>query len=645
MPSVGKRKVQEMSNFAGDPMYNYAKSFLETQQNILRESRIDYFAEPQRALAFPGNIDALKEFFVNDSVIGGVDANGNAVQTVTQEQYQDERDMMAEAFVNDIQAVKENAISGLATYNPMIGLSLPMHKYLMLNCVFAQAIPRFVAKSPSWTESIETRYMVDPTTGKKIDLANQQNQIFKFWKSANAPKEIPIALPEANSVDILNTYFGVNRIGNNLSVATHICAVAVEEYVEKGTKAITINASTGAITEAETSTDGKALVWKPWKAEFTPGYGDTGRIITSMVDLTVVDDANGTEKAIHDTLFCLQKDNMFEINSTSNVIKAVKMFARFDASTRSRKTPRVEWGEKTIFVQIPENDGITVPVTPEEVKDIGALYGINQVTKYMSMIKDVLENVKDDDIHEQLDLSYLRLDENHKMARTIDFAPRHGYYSDHLNWLKATFMNTLDQYITGLLTVLRDPNMQINIIGRPNNIRQITPIEYTYQTPSNSGPIDLDFKKTVVTSDKRVYNFISSDKLFGNDNFIILLIPKNTNRIVYRLYDYQMYISNEIRDADMPHLPALTAFQRYRFFELFGVQARLYIANPTGLREHLNNVDPIGRDLNGELYTNNDLNGAGNRHWNKDLKRNMTNEEEEAYYASLESEEGEDGNH
>jgi hypothetical protein len=145
--------------------------------------------------------------------------------------------------------------------------------------------------------------------------------------------------------------------------------------------------------------------------------------------------------------------------------------------------------------------------------------------------------------------------------------------------------------------------MQINIIGRPGLIRMITPVEYAYQTPANVGPIELDFKKTVVTSDKRVYNFISSDKLFGNDNLIVLLIPKNTNRIVYRLYDYQMYISNEIRDAENPSLPALTAFQRYKFFGFQEVQGRLMVANPSGLREHLPNVSPVGDGM----YSNNDL--------------------------------------
>ena len=196
-------------------------------------------------------------------------------------------------------------------------------------------------------------------------------------------------------------------------------------------------------------------------------------------------------------------------------------------------------------------------------------------------------------------------------------APPTNYMHTYVEYNQTVFMRQLDQIITGLLTILRDPNMQISIIGRPGIIRDLTPVEYTYTTPQSVGPVDLDFKKTVVTSDKRVYNFISSDKMWGNDNLIILLIPKNTNRIVYRLYDYQMYISNEIRDAENPQLPALTAFQRYKFFSYQSLQGRLYIANSSGLRSHLSANDTIG-----EPYTNNDL-GSVYKEWSDSEKRNV----------------------
>lgn len=607
MPCVGERKnPNAMGDFSKSPMYKYAAAFCDTQKSIMKEAQVDYAADPAKATAFPQAREALKEFYLENAVIGNS-------ETMSAEDYQDQVDMMSEAFTNDVQAVRENAVAGMNNYNPLIGLSLPMHKYLMMNCVFAQAVPRYVAKAPSWTETMETRWMVTPD-GKKIDIANQQNQIFAAWQSANKPVEVAMALPELQTTDILGTYFHVDKVSHNLSVATHISAVAVEEFVKTGDPIIEV--ADGRVTEKTADTDGKALVWKPWLAEFTPGYGEYNRNIVKPVDIMLTEDAAGTQVAFHDTIFATQRDNMFEVNSGGK-IKAIKMTARYDASTRALKTNRVEWSEQTTFVQIPESDGITVPVTPEEVKDIGALYGINQVTKYMGMIKDVLENVKDDDIKLQLDESFLRLDDDHKVAKTYDMAPPTNYMHTYVEYNQTVFMRQLDQLITGLLTILRDPNMQVSIIGRPGIIRDLTPVEYTYTTPQSVGPVDLDFKKTVVTSDKRVYNFISSDKMWGNDNLIILLIPKNTNRIIYRLYDYQMYISNEIRDAENPQLPALTAFQRYKFFGYQEVQGRLYIANSSGIRSHL-----VANDVIGEPYTNNDL-GSVYKEWSDSEKRNV----------------------
>ena len=628
MPSVGKRKEPRIGDMRHNPMYEYASRFCDVQKNILTESTVDYAFEPQRALALQGNIDALREFFIEESYVPWRDKTGNQVR-LEAEAEQDHLETMNELFINDVQAVQENAVAGLSNFNPMIGLSLPMHKYLMLNCVFAQALPRFVAKSPMWTESIETRYMISPT-GEKIDIANQQNQIYRLWKSANPPKEVILTLPEIHQKNILADEFGVTGNGHNLSVATHINGIIVRDFAKKGDDIFTVDSTTGKLKPGKATEDGVAFVCKPWKATFTPGYGEAKRIIVQPINMLVTTDGTeATQTELQDMIFASQTENLFDINSTSGQVVGVRMWCRYDASTRTRKTPRVEWGEKTLFVQIPERDGMTVPVTPEEVKDVGNLYGINQVTKYMSMIRDVFENVKDDEIKEFLDDSFERLDDDHKLARTVDFAPRRGYHSDHIEWLQKTFMNSLDRFITGLLTVLRDPNMTINILARPDIIRSITPIEYTYQSSNQAGPIELDFRKTVVTSDKRTYNFISSEKLFGNDNMIILLIPKNTNRIVYRIYDYQMYLSNEIRDSEMPHLPALTAFERWIPYELFPVQGRLHVANPSGLREHLTADDYIGRREDGELYANNAL-GDVYKHWDEEEHRNVTAEYQRA---------------
>ena len=178
-----------------------------------------------------------------------------------------------------------------------------------------------------------------------------------------------------------------------------------------------------------------------------------------------------------------------------------------------------------------------------------------------------------------------------KTYNTFDFAPRNGYALDHVEWRHKTFFDFLDSEVTKLLQVWNDPNVTISVFGDPDLIRKITPKEYTYQAPAAIGPVELTYSQTVVNaSDKRVYNLLGSDKLRSYnldekdaDQLIIILNPRNTDRIMYRIYDYQMYVSNEIRNSMNPSLPALHAFERFKLVPYQSVQGRVKILNKSGL--------------------------------------------------------------
>ena len=202
----------------------------------------------------------------------------------------------------------------------------------------------------------------------------------------------------------------------------------------------------------------------------------------------------------------------------------------------------------------------------------------------MSLLKTVMANYKDDKIKTFLDQSYDRLPSNARGYGEFDYAVPNGYALDHLTYRFSTFFDFFDTEVTRMLQVLNDPNVVITVFGDPDLIRKITPTQYTYQTPSSIGPVELDYTRTVVTSDKRVYQFIGSDKLRWNDNLVVILCPRNSNRVIYRIYDYQMYISNEIRNIQNPALPNIYAFERFLVDEFQPVQSRIKILNRDGRR-------------------------------------------------------------
>ena len=581
MPVVGNRRSNSMGNgYANDPITSYTESFIECAKDILNEG-VDLFTEPYKALNIRSTRDALKDFFVSECCDPNEFTKTNPANAAAL--IESAENDAAELFMNDMEGIRES--TNLAAMNPVIGMTFPIHKNIMMNNVFDKgAIPKFVAREPKFTVSMEQRILVTPT-GEEIDMFKEQYKMREAIDSAAPWKEVELSLPETESTDVLTTVNGT--AGDNLSIDSHISAVQVNIYLEEGDT----NPETGKKADSAGAVD----VWIPVNMRFTPSYGEIDRIIAEPFSLKAKKNDSGVKEFVYkDVITGFMRNNKFMLASSTGVVKKVKLAARLDTSNAQVNTCSVRWKVRTDIVEIPSAIPINTTVSPEEVKDLGALYNVNQLSKILSLMKSALGEYKDSTIKHELDVSFQNMPGTNKFATTFDFAPRQGYALDHVEWRHKTFMDYLDTVTTGLFQVLNDPNMTVSVFGAPDLIRKITPTEYTYQTPSNIGPVELDFTKTVVTSDKRVYQFIASDKLRGNPNLIIVLCPRNTDRIIYRIYDYQMYVSNEIRNMANPSLPAIHGFERWKFVEYQPVQGRIQILNPTGLTNIQENTDPIG---------------------------------------------------
>ena len=576
---IGEAPRQNMSdNYKYDPMHSYVESFVGLTQGILNENATDIYSEPARAFMSKGANEALKQFFVENSY----DPEG-----MTPDEIEDHIATMEQQYDNDRQGILEHVTGSYM--NPMIGISIPMHKFILMNMVFDKgSIPKFVARSPKFTISMEYRILVD-TEGNELDMFRDQNLMTDAIKKT-APEiefELP-ALPFTDDNEIVHTYLGGLAGADHLSIETRVSAFKIDDqYFEIGD--ILPDPETGYIEpDGEVATSaGVREVWVRCNYPFAPVYGEVERGLMANVQYEYkVNDGGVKVTKINDLISGTMNKDRLNIQVLKGNIKGIRVTSRLDTSGARLTTCSVRWKEKTDIVEIPNAIPIDVTISPEETKDIAALYNVNQVTKLMSMMKTVLGNYKDDLIRENLDTSYKTMDVRSKTYSTFDYAPREGYHGDHVEWRQKTFFDFFDSQMTKLYQVLNDPNMTVTVFGDPDLVRKITPPSYSYQTPSNIGPVQLDFTKTVVTSDSRVYNFIGSDKLRGSTEFIVILCPKGTDRIVYRIYDYQMYISNEIRNADNPALPNIHAFERWKFVEYQPVQGRINILHPTGLTDH-----------------------------------------------------------
>lgn len=645
------------NSYQYDSMHGMAKEFLNLSNSILEEGRLDLFTEPNKVFRRDITNESMKNFFIENSA----DPKG-----MTAEEYEDHICMMEQLYENDKEAVLEH--SSMGQFNPVIGMTFPIHKNIMLNNIFDKgAIPKLVATSPRFTVSMETRWLIDPETNEKIDMWREQYKMTDAIEKAAPLKSLYLPLPEAENTNIIETLFGVPADHNtNLSIESYLSGLVgkrvcfpgqtmrlIVQLSDASTTPATITydivkynntTATAYVLPTQTPTDlaGQLPTYPAsvtatvtgaifdWKGTFVPAYGTYDRqiceqfalpMVTSVAAGTLPDTwaltvtlANGSTVVIDNAtsenaipgeyrvvgfVSGFSKDNRFGITTSNANVLGTVLTSRLDTSSAMLKTPSVSWSVRTDIIEIPNRIPINVTISPEEVKDIAALYQINQLTKVMSLMKISLANYKDDLIRRFLDESFLNMPGNCKIARQFDFAPSQNYALDPIEWRYKTFMDSLDTHATQLLHVLNDPNVTFNIIGRDDLIRKITPTDYTYQSPSSIGPVELDFVKTVVTSDKRTYQFISSDKLRDTNNLMIILCPRNSERFIYRIYDYQMYLSNEIRNISNPALPAVHAFERWIAKEYQPVQGRIRILNPTGLRnygtDYSYNNDPTGR--------------------------------------------------
>lgn len=569
-------------SYTRDPMSSYTQSFINLAQNILTESSIDIFEQPKTILRRPAERETLKQFFCENFM----DQDTRDPFVNDPGYLEDQQAMMEQQFENDANAIMEHA--NMADYNPVIGMTFPVHKNILMNMVFDKgAIQKVVAEGPKFTMTMERRLLVD-TKGNEIDMYLNQDKMTAAIDESNPVYDIELTLPEMGGTDILKRCGGTKQ--DDLSIKTHISAIQIAKmYIAEGDIMPDADGFIRKNGKVATAADAGEVqnVWFPTNIKFAPGYNQYERTFTAPIELFIRKDADTVEK-INDTLSGTMDKNIFNIFSAAGKITKVMLSAELDTANHMMDTCTVKWDTTTRLIEIPNAIPLSVTISPEEIKDLAALYQVNQLTKIMSMLKTTLANYKDDKIKQYLDDSYDRLDDRSRGYMEFDYAPPTGYALDPLTWRHSMFFDAFDTEITRMLQVLNDPNMVITIFGDPDLIRKITPVKYSYTTPNSIGAVDLDYKRTVVTSDKRIYQFIGSDKLRWNDTLIVLLMPHNTNRVTYRIYDYQMYVSNEIRNAANPTLPAVTAFERFLIDEYQPVQSRVKIQNRSGLKKSQN---------------------------------------------------------
>lgn len=572
MPKIGTRPVEQ--KVANTKYVPQLESLRDLQTAILSESGFGMGVD-----VFHDEIanESMKNWFVNES------ADRDSFETIAE--FEDHLDMMGEIYENN-KVEYMNEATGIATINPTIGFNMLMHKNLMMNSVYAQGVGRTVAMTPKFVETFDREYLVTPK-GERLDIALDQDKLTDAMVSTVPEVEVELKLPEYGATDIITKLQGTKI--DRLAIDTYISAVKIEvsdEYKNAHPELQSPQMPTNPVIFED---GGQYYMWVNVKENFVPAayIQDFDRHITFSVDLP--DKAKkislGSEQVTSDIVNANMKttgNQRVMITSATGLVKAVKLNTKVDASLGTIETCSTDYVTEDRIFEIPAGVPINTTISPDTVKDINALYKLNHISKVMDSTMKILDNYKDDTIRKYLDNSFDRLADRYKVKGSFDFLPRTDYAHDVVEYRKKSFMDVFDSYGTKMLNALNDPDVSFQIFGRPDIIRKITPTEYMYQSPESVGTTPLDFVKTMVSSDRRRYSFLSSRKV-KNDDLVVILKPNNGNsRKIYNLYEYSFYMGNEIRNNQNLALPSLHAYERFLMSDYQPVQGRITILNPTG---------------------------------------------------------------
>jgi hypothetical protein len=561
-------------SYKKDKLYKYAEQTNELRTAIKEETGLDIFTTPggisNDRYAVARN--QLKDFFVQESydpdLVTTLDEQ-SAVMDDMGALFENMMDAMETTVGSPIQTNLNESVA-LNTLNPIIAMSPMIYKDILINNIFQSAIDTAVAVSPIVPIRHEHRYLVSVDGTKKIDISKQQHMIKSFMDETAPFKEIVITLPENGSVDIIAALNGNNS--DSLSTASYISKIVIDKTA----------APVEPATEIET-------VERLCDFRLLPqGFNTTSaqRYLIQDVLLPYLD-AQGNPVA--DTMTVTMNNNKLTAMSSMGKIRSITFKARLDTSTAMLKTCTTAWEHENTQIGIDDGMPLATTVNPSELKDIAALFNIDQLTKVMSIFRDTMANYKDSHIYEYLVDSYNRMPDDFggKFSGKFDFADIAGYHVQNPeSWRHEAFMPILDSYISDALQHLRDPNISVTILGRPDLIRKIEPSKYEYQSPKNIGAIPLEFNRTVTTNHGRQYNFNSSMKInydtANRNKFRVVFNPTSSERFIYRLYNYQLVISNEIKAQENLALPSVYAFERFKVTEWQPVQGEILAVNPSG---------------------------------------------------------------
>lgn len=547
-----------------------AESFINIDESLNANFNVSIAKDGVRVFQDPAVKAFVKQMFVEDAYDPlNFDGDENAIN--------EHIEFLEKKFDNNIIAMFDtfaesagtNNSLGLTNLNAIIGLSLPISKDILMNNMFVNTLPSMVAESKVINKQFEIRRLIDPTSGKAIDLYRQQNEIFDLLYKSNPFKTYNIR--PGQSIDIVKALsLGQNENIDNVKV--HKVTVSID------------------LEEGDVLPDGSVVDSKKTE-DVVINLGGL-QLNQSYTDPTLHYEIPFNNRTVG-AFVLTRRYNTLSLFALNDKIKSVDVILVKDNSSLSTTPPRVEWEIKNEQISIDNQVYVATTYTPQTVYDHKTLHNVDLLGTIVETTRTVLEDYKDAYLIESLNSDYERIHPSQKVNMEVDFAARDGYHDSIQSWIDDIFPFSLNDMIDDLFRIINDPNAEVLIYGKPSLISKVMPKNENGRISnfrsSNGSNQNIEFAKSTYSMQNRKVSYISSQKLqtkkngADNNEFMVILNPTN-ERTMYKLVEYQTYLGGEIKPAASAHLPTITAFDRFELIKFEGIQGRIRVLNQKGLR-------------------------------------------------------------
>ena len=472
---------------------------------------------------------------------------------------------LSENHIDALELLIENSAEQLlseafsSNLTPLVGLTFPLLKINWLKNIYKDIIPTVTSDSPVFNLTIEkkwARYQDAEGQWHKKYLPDayieDPNFSLEDFSRVRILEGVELALGTQHQLVVAPGNPNEDRISTDM----HITDIKFMDGEVISNLYIQPNSATGTFTHPRI-VDGIKLGYIQGQMDFETGtfsfgYVPTADAVAKTGEVVVFDPAAIT----------------------------VKVYARLSAENHFR-TPETGWEPQHKQFRISDGMHLATGITKETQFDQAKLYNTDAMAMIVETMQDAIGQEKDSAIKRKLSASAERIrnDKDAFITSTFDCkVPSQLNSVLPSEWIEKELKVGINKLSLRLNEFLREEDIVCVIMGRPEEVNLLSTDTTMIQGDAKEiGGCKRGYKFGLYNN-MRNFLVVSSEKADAG-RLQLFIFPTCDDKMTYKLFNYQFFITNEYRQSSNMRLPSVAVSDRYLIDEFTPIQGELVINN------------------------------------------------------------------